>query len=772
MDDNYPPYVFKNEDGQLQGILVDQWQQWEKVTGTKAELHAMDWKSALDRMQAGEFDVIDTIFNTPERRAWLDFTASYANIDVAVFFDKRITGIVDLSSLRGFAVAVKAGDTAILQLQAAGVNNLLLYPSYESIVQAAADLKVNVFVVDEPCAYYYLNKLQIQNQFKSTAPINQGQFSRGVTKGNTALLNYVSRGFYQISADDLEAIEKKWGGRVLHDGHIQYVIYGAATAGLIILLLVVWNRTLQRQVERRTRLLKNSERHLAAERNFASAVVDHAGVIVVVLDRAGCIRRLNLTGEQLTGYKEEELLGEPIWSTGLLPVDETILVQREAFDKMWVEKLRAKTGRYTNHWLNREGNLHLIDWFNTLLTDAKGEPEFIVAVGVDITERRSLEDRFMRSQRMEAMGSLVAGIAHDLNNIFSPIIMITTLLRRSVTNPEEVKMLDMMDQSSKRGAGIIRQLVTYSRGSTLERNVVATGALLEEIASLARETFPREIRCRTQFSSDLNCILADAIQIHQVLLNLCVNARDAMPDGGELELRASNVELSDDQVQTHEKVAPGSFVMIAVRDTGTGIPAMDLEKIFEPFFTTKPPGKGTGLGLSTTIGIVRTHGGFMEVQSALGEGTTFKIYLPATKESPASSSALPFVTDRNEGIGRILLVDDEPLVATAVSRLLEQQNHQVVTARDGLEALAKLADAGPFDLVVTDLVMPNMNGLALIRELRKREPSLKVIACTGMAPEEMQLELGRLGIKQVLRKPILPRDLLQAITQALQNETT
>jgi two-component system, cell cycle sensor histidine kinase and response regulator CckA len=265
MDNNYPPFAFTDSEGNLQGILVDEWRLWEKKTGIKAELRAMDWSEALRRMRAGEFDVIDTIFKTDERAAYWDFSRPYTRIDVPVFFHNDIPGITDLKSLKGFPVAAKAGDAAVDLLQQNGISTILLFTNYETIVEAAKEHKVNVFVVDKPPALYLLHKLGLQDEFRQSAPVNTGEFHRAVKKGNASLLKTVEGGFASLSSAELKRVEDKWYGKAVGSlPGLRYVGYVAASGLVLSLGLAVWNVVLNRLVKRRTAALQESESRLRA----------------------------------------------------------------------------------------------------------------------------------------------------------------------------------------------------------------------------------------------------------------------------------------------------------------------------------------------------------------------------------------------------------------------------------------------------------------------------------------------------------------------------
>ena len=407
------------------------------------------------------------------------------------------------------------------------------------------------------------------------------------------------------------------------------------------------------------------------------------------------------------------------------------------------------------------------------LRDADGQVRRLSGIVQDITERHLLELQSRQSQRMEAIGTLAGGIAHDLNNILAPLLMLSDLLRPKLQDEEDQEMLTLMHSSAQRGADIIKQLLTFSRGMEGRRLDVQPRHILREMLAMMRETFPREIDLQEQVSADLWPVRADPTQLHQVVLNLCVNARDAMPTGGHLTLGATNLELTRGQPAFPASAAPGRYVRIEVSDSGHGIPADVQDRIFDPFFTTKPLGQGTGLGLSTVLGIVQNHGGFVTVESEQDRGSTFRVYLPAlsAERAPAAAAATDApaapLPPRAEG-ELILVVDDERSIRDATRRVLEAQGYRVRVAIHGEDARAQyLAARTSVRLVLTDLMMPVMNGLALIQALREFDPQLPIVATTGLGDVDKRRELAALGVNAVLLKPCDNTLLLEAIRAQL-----
>ncbi len=374
----------------------------------------------------------------------------------------------------------------------------------------------------------------------------------------------------------------------------------------------------------------------------------------------------------------------------------------------------------------------------TLVRDAEGLPKSILVINSDITERKQLESQFLRAQRLESVGALASGIAHDLNNVLAPILMSVGLLDDSVADATGKKLLETVRVSAWRGAEMVKQILAFTRGVEGHRDVVQLQPLIAEITRVLRETLPRGIQICTSGNKELWPVVADTTQFHQVLMNLCVNARDAMPDGGVLSIHAENVTLDEKQVAGHEGMRPGRYLALNVADTGSGIAPESLEKIWDPYFSTKAPGEGTGLGLPTVQRIVQAHGGFITVESQPGKGTRFHIFLPATEALAMATSAetIRLVPPRGHG-EKILIVDDERAFQEITRAIFSKFGYHVLTASDGSEAVAIFAEhKHEIDLVVTDMMMPVLDGAATIRELRRLDPNVRIIAASGLSENE------------------------------------
>ena len=492
-------------------------------------------------------------------------------------------------------------------------------------------------------------------------------------------------------------------------------------------------------------------------------IVERLEPVVWMTDADGTPLYTSPQLEQIWGISPTRHAADPrLWLEAVHP-DDRSEVERAVRDE------RKRADHTLTYRITRpDGTVRWICDRAFMVRDQAGQIVRIVGTATDITVQRETEEQLFRAQRLEAIGTLSSGIAHDLNNILAPTLMVTAMLREHLEDGRDTELVDIIEQGARRGAHIIQQLLTFTRGSSTHPALIQPRELVEEMAGMMRETFPRAIEIVVALPDELDRVQADATQIHQVLMNLCVNARDAMPNGGRLTLAAECRDIGPREAGAHAAAKPGPHVVLSVSDTGPGIPAGIIDRVFEPFFTTKPVGEGTGLGLSTVAGIVRSHGGFITVTSPPAGGTRFQVHLPATpsvdREVPAAPSE-PSAGGRGEVI---LLVDDERSIRFVAQRTLEKHDYRVIAAADGQEALGLFLEYGSrVDLVITDLMMPKMGGVALIKALRKFNPELKVLATTGLDGRVDQAELAKVGVTEILPKPFAPEALLGAVQRQL-----
>ena len=491
--------------------------------------------------------------------------------------------------------------------------------------------------------------------------------------------------------------------------------------------------------------------------------LDKARDAIMAHDMDGRVIYWNKGAERLTGYSRADMEGTPAYD---------VLFRPEQHDALQACRATVmEEGEWTGelHMHTKDEDELIVESRWTLVRDATGRPQSILVINTDITERKELESQFLRSQRMESIGRLVGGIAHDLGNLLVPILLGVKVLQRRIDEDDKaLRTLSMIQQSAERGSDMVEQVLAFARGVEGERVSIQPKTLIREVEKITNETFPNRITIVTEVPETLDPIMGDATQIQQVLMNLCVNARDAMPESGTLSIRAQNIRLSEQDARRTLDAEPGPYVCLQVADTGTGIPDDVVDKVFEPFFSTKPEGEGTGLGLSTAYSIIKSHDGFIDVESS-DAGTTFDVYIPIAETDAERPAAAETPTQQTGDGERVLVVDDEAFILETAAETLESAGYRPTTANGGEEAL-QIAATEPVDVVVTDLRMPNMDGFTLIRQLRDRFPTLPIIAASGMADGRTDKAVEA-GAQAFLAKPFTAEKLHATLQDVLHPES-
>ena len=516
---------------------------------------------------------------------------------------------------------------------------------------------------------------------------------------------------------------------------------------------VEWWREERRLREQRRR----DERRIREQ----AALLDKAQDAIFVYDLASRITYWNQSAERVYGWNSsealntevEEILGSAEGS-GLAEVRQVVLDKGE-----WSGQLRQKT---------KDGRDITVESRCTRVCDESGKAQAILVINSDVTERQKLETQLLRAQRMESIGTLAGGIAHDLNNVLSPVVMATQLLQMNAgDDANERKLLGTIEVSAKRAADMVKQVLAFARGQEGDLVVLQLKHVIRDMEKIMRETFPKSIDLEIYIASELPTVKGDATQLHQVILNLCVNARDAMPNGGTLRIRAEPKQLSESEAGRILNARPGPYVCLTVTDTGTGMPAEVIERIYEPFFTTKEPGKGTGLGLSTVLSIIKAHRGVIDVTSLVGQGTIFTVMFPAAEEiaaQPAASEAAHL----ERGSGTVLVIDDEPLIGAMAETILHMHGYRVLLADNGAEGVRMFEKHGDtIDAVLCDMMMPVMDGRRAMAEMQKIRKGVPFVVMSGLAQATVALNPdGPAPI--ALMKPFTAERLLEAVQSAMQ----
>ena len=467
----------------------------------------------------------------------------------------------------------------------------------------------------------------------------------------------------------------------------------------------------------------------------------------------------NKGAQRLYGWTADEAIGKN--ADELLYRNEPRLIE--------AEKIVMEKGEWTGelHQVTKDGKEIDVESRWTLVRDDTGKPKSILIINTDITEKNKLEAQFLRAQRFESIGTLAGGIAHDINNVLTPILLSVQILKEKLKDEQSENLLAILETSTRRGASLMKQVMSFARGVDGERNVVPTAHLIAESMKIAKETFPKSIEIRNDVQEDIWVVSGDATQLYQVIMNLCVNARDAMKSGGILSIKAENFLVDENFAHMNIDAKAGPYNVITVSDTGTGIPPKILDRIFEPFFTTKEHGKGTGLGLSTVLTIVKSHGGFINVYSEVGKGTSFKVYFPAipTAETQKAKEQL---LEFSSGHGELVLVaEDEASIREITRSTLESYGYKVLIANDGTEAVALYAqNKDMIKVVIMDMMMPVMDGPTSCRAIHRISPDAKIIAVSGLTDKDRLARVAEYS-NAFLPKPYTTAKLLKIIHEVL-----
>lgn len=516
-------------------------------------------------------------------------------------------------------------------------------------------------------------------------------------------------------------------------------------------------------------ICKDMTERKRAEANLAqlARVVEQTAEAVIVTDAEGRIVYVNPAFEHLTGYHRDEVLGENprVLKSGKHP--------REYYERLWTTITQG--GVWKGALVNRrkDGALYTEDATISPLKDANGQIVNYVAVKRDITKEIELENRLRQAQKMEAIGTLAGGIAHDFNNILSAILGYSFLARQETEgNPALMQYIDEVMRAGERATDLVRQILRFSRPALEKRQSLQLAHVIKEAIKLLRGSLPSTIEIRQNVAMDCREVYADPTEIHQVMMNLCTNAYHAMHEkGGVLEVSLADGVICPERRSAADEAPSGGCVCLTIKDTGCGMDESTLRRIFDPYFTTKEPGQGTGLGLATVSAIVEGCGGTISVESQVGIGSVFRVYLPACSASGLLHETGSVASSLPHGSERVLFVDDEPAIAAIVSRCLTRLGYAVKTCHNGKEAVG-LFQAHPdlFDLVITDFTMPRMTGVALGARLREIRPDIKLLLCSG-GNDALDLELAyETGFGAFLNKPLALAELANTVRQLLDSE--
>lgn len=511
---------------------------------------------------------------------------------------------------------------------------------------------------------------------------------------------------------------------------------------------------------------KKAEEAIQREKDMAQQYLDIAGVMLVALGTDGTVTLINKKGCQILGCEEEEIIGKN-WFDNFIPKAMRMEIQ-DVFDEL-MQGTSSVRQYNENLVLTKKGTERMVAWHNTLLTNDKGDIIGTLSSGEDITENRRLEEQLFQSQKMEAIGRLAGGIAHDFNNALTAIMGYSDIIAKDAEVKDKHRSyIDEIKKSAERAATLTQQLLAFSRKQIMQPKVLNLNTMLKNTKNMLQRMIGEDITFRLQTATPIDMIKVDPGKIEQVVINLAVNARDAMPNGGILEVETKNIFLDHAFCEMHKGADPGNYVLLSVHDTGKGIDNETMKHIFEPFFTTKEIGKGTGLGLATVYGIVRQSGGYIDVQSQEGSGTTVAIYLPRVDKVPETveKHESKVAEGKNE---TILFVEDDDMVRNMVAAVLEQYGYNVIEAENGSVAMKRCEQEDKIHLMITDVVMPGTSGPDLVRQIITMQPEMKVLYISGYTDDAI-VHHGVLDENTpFLQKPFTPQKLALKVQELLED---
>jgi two-component system, cell cycle sensor histidine kinase and response regulator CckA len=501
-----------------------------------------------------------------------------------------------------------------------------------------------------------------------------------------------------------------------------------------------------------------SDRKLAEQKICEqAALLDIAVDGILVIDIQSQIQYWNKGAERVYGWSAGGAIGKN--ASRILYKEDDSQLERAMMSVM-------KNGSWQGelNQIRQDGKEIIVESRWTLVGDATGEPKSILIVNTEVTQKKLLEAQLLRSQRLESIGTLAGGIAHDLNNVLSPIMMSVQLLQMKLRDREQQKLLKTLENNVKRAANLVKQVLSFATGIESKRTNIDLKQIFAEIEQIITETFPKNIIFQQHIDKNLYRCCGDTTQIHQILMNLVVNARDAMPYGGKITISMENIQIDRHHAQMNIHAREGNYILIRVTDTGNGMPPDIQERIFEPFFTTKEAGTGTGLGLSTVLSIIKNHNGFINIDSEPGKGTSFKVYLPTTETKEPLPKILPEIKMMAGDGELILVVDDEAAIRKITQSTLEACNYKVLTAGNGMEAVAIYTKyQQDISIILLDMMMPSMDGEKAIRILKNINPQVKIIAISGFVFTHKISQVREMGVEAFVSKPCTASELLQAI---------
>ena len=785
-DMHYPPYEFLDH-GQPAGFTVDMIRAVARIMGLEIAIELGPWSEVRAQLEAGEIDIITGMLHSEERARQVEFSESHVRVTHSVFV-RQESPARSLSDLAKAEIVVQEGDImhdyALQHLPGA---RLVLVASQDQALRQLASGRHDAALLSTLQGLYHAELYGLSNVKIIDEPLAPLDYCFAVRKGDHDLLARLNEGLAIANrTGQYGEIYHRWFGHYHTEGWSEkwarWMLAGLLMASALLILALVWSLALRRQVAWRTEEIRReladrlrAEKALTQSEQRYRDLVENANSVILRMDPQGHLTFINRFAEQFFGYSREEILGRNVLGTIVPPSDS----EGRNLECM-IRDIAAHPERYAqneNENMRKDGTRVWVSWTNRLLCDEQQRAHEILCIGQDVTDRkraeeekRKLQDQLLQSQKLESVGRLAGGVAHDFNNMLQTIIGFADLAMMDVEGNHPVQeCLSEIQKAARRSAELTRQLLAFARRQTASPQPLDLNATVSGMLNMLGRLIGEQIELVWRPGKDLWLARMDPSQIDQILANLAVNARDAIRGVGQLVIATENVVMQGGEVVLAGDVAPGEYVVLSVSDSGVGMDRETLDRIFEPFFTTKELGEGTGLGLAMIYGIVLQNGGFIDVQSAPGQGSTFRIYLPrlAAGSAPETEATDEALVPRR-GSETILLVEDEEVILTMGQRALESLGYIVLTAPLPSQAIALVEQHGDgIDLLITDVIMPEMNGRELFHRIQGIVPDIKVLYMSGYTADVIAEQDIQEGAVRFLQKPFTIRRLAASTRQAL-----
>jgi PAS domain S-box-containing protein len=749
--DNYFPYTFMNKQGLPDGFSVELAKAVARVMGMGVVIRADTWQQAVNALQSGQIDFLPMMAYSKERDRVFDFSAPHT-IGYDAFFTRKDAGkIRSMEDLRGKRVIVMKNDQADEFIKNSGLvddQQFIRIAGLPEGLRLLSSGEGDVALMPKLVGLIHIRNLRLTNLELSPLVVDSYNrpFCFAVREGNQALLEKLSQGLNIVKATgEYQAIYSRWFGELEPHGisfqtALTYAAIGVSIFSVIGLLLLAWSVMLRRQVRIRTLELQaeiaerlQAEEKLSRQSEFLFILLETIPLPVYYKDVHGKYIGCNRAFEAFTGFIREDIIGKTIYDIA----PEEVADNHFQRDMELLESPGKQSYEYSLK--EKDGRMRQLIFNKATIIDIHGKIEGMIGVISDITERKKaeeerecLQDQLLQAHKMESIGRLAGGVAHDFNNMIMVILGNTDIVMEEMglSHPLYPNLEEIL-KSAQRSADLTRQLLAFARKQTISPKVLDLNDMVSGMLKMLQRLIGEDVDLAWKPATALWQVRMDPSQIDQILVNLSVNARDAITGVGKMTIETGNVVFDKAYCAAHVGFIPGEYVLLAVSDTGCGMEEEALECLFEPFYTTKEVGKGTGLGLATVYGIVKQNHGFINVYSEPGQGTAFKIYLPRTQPTtlPATSAAGKEPAGGNE---TVLLVEDEPAILKLGKIILERYGYRVLATRVPREALA-LAERhpGPIHLLITDVVMPRMNGRDLRENITAVRPAIKTLFMSG-----------------------------------------